>query len=84
MFKTKLIVDGSINKYRVRLLVKGYAQMFGVVTRSETIRLLPALAACKIFQSDLKFAFLNGVLEEEIYLEQLDGFTVFRWMSAKR
>ena len=82
-----LNADDSINKYKARLIVKGYAQIFGVdcsdtfapVARLETIRLLLAVAAqkgWKIFHLDVKFMFLNSVLEEEIYVEQPDGFTV--------
>jgi len=82
-----LNADDSINKYKARLIVKGYAQIFGVdcsdtfapVARLETIRLLLAVAAqkgWKIFHLDIKFAFLNGVLKEEIYVEQPSRFTV--------
>ena len=60
-FRTKLNVDGSVNKYKATLVVKGYAQIFGVdysdtfapVARLETIRLLLAVAAqrgWKLFQ----------------------------------
>ena len=70
-----------MNKYKARLVVKGYAQMFGVdfsetfapVARLDTIRMLLALAAQKgwvIHQMDVKSAFLNGYLEEEIFMEQ--------------
>lgn len=85
VFRTKLNPDGSVNKHKARLVVKGYAQVFGVdysdtfapVARLDTIRLLLALAAqrnWKVFQLDVKSAFLNGFLQEEIYVEQPEGF----------
>ena len=85
MFRTKLNVDGSINKHKARLVVKGYAQVFGVdysdtfalVARLDTIRILLAVAAqmnWRVYQLDVKSAFLNGVLQEEIYVEQPEGF----------
>jgi hypothetical protein len=87
VYRTKLNVDGSINKHKARLAVKGYSQVFGVdfsetfapVARLDTIRMLLALAAqnaWKIYQLDVKSAFLNGYLEEEIYVEQPEGFKV--------
>ncbi|CAL5340699.1 unnamed protein product [Camellia sinensis] len=87
VFSTKLNANGSINKYKARLVVKGYAQIYGVdfsetiapVARLDTIRLLLAIAAqkCwKIYQLDVKSAFLNGFLQEEIYVEQLEGFVM--------
>jgi len=53
VFKTKLNANGSINKYKTRLVVKGYAKIFGVdyfdtfalVARQDTIRMLLAIAA---------------------------------------
>lgn len=87
VYKTKLNPDGSIHKHKARLVVKGYSQMAGIdygdtfapVARHETIRLIVALSAqCgwKIFHLDVKSAFLNGILEEEIYVEQPAGFIV--------
>lgn len=87
IFRTKLNFDGSVNKYKARVVVKGYAQMFGVdfsetfapVARMDTIMMLLALAAQKgwtLHQMDVKSAFLNGYLEEEIFFEQLEGFSV--------
>ena len=87
VFRTKLNADGSINKHKARLVVKGYAQIFGVdffnkfapVARQDTIRMLLAIAAqrgWKICHLDVKSTFLNGFLEEEIYVEQPEGFVV--------
>lgn len=85
VFRTKLNVDGSVNKYKARLVVEGYAKIFGVeysdtfapVARLDTIRLLLAIAAqigWKVYQLYVKSAFLNGFLQEEIYVEQPKGF----------
>lgn len=87
VFRTKQNADCSINKYKARLVVKVYAQIYGVdysdtfapVSRMDTIRLVLAVAAqkgWKVFQLDVKSAFLNGVLQEEIYVEQPEGFVV--------
>ena len=81
IFKRKMKADGVIDKYKARLVVKGYKQREGLdyfdtyspVTRITSIRMLNALAAVyklEIHQIDVKTAFLNGDLEEEIYLEQ--------------
>ena len=85
VFRKKENVDGLINKYKARLVVKGYAQVFGVdyfdtfapIARLDTIRMLLAIATqkqWKIYQLDVKSAFLNGFLKEEIYVEQPEGF----------
>ena len=87
IFKRKLKDDGTIDKYKARLVVKGFRQKEGLdyfdtyspVTRITSIRLLIALAAMydlQIHQMDVKTAFLNGELEEEIYMEQPEGFIV--------
>lgn len=79
VFRTKLNTDGSINKHKAWLVIKGYAQVFGVdysdtfspVARLDTIRLVLAITVqnrWKVFQLDVKFAFLNGILQEEIYV----------------
>ncbi|XP_070017891.1 uncharacterized protein [Nicotiana sylvestris] len=75
IFKRKMKVDGTIDKYKARLVVKGYRQKKGLdyfdtyspITRITSIRLLVALATVydlKIHQMDVKIAFLNGELEE--------------------
>jgi hypothetical protein len=67
------------------LVCKGYAQIEGIgfeetyapVARMEAIRLLLAYACSKnvkVYQMDVKSAFLNGELEEEVYIEQPEGF----------
>ena len=87
IFKRKLKDDGTIDMYKARLVVKGFRQKEGLdyfdtyspVTRITSIRLLIALAAVydlQIHQMDVKTAFLNGELEEEIYMEQPEGFIV--------
>ena len=87
IFKGKLKADGSIDKYSARLVVKGYKQKGGVdyfdtyslVTRITSIRMLVAIATLhnlEIHQMDVKIAFLNGELNEEIYMEQPEGFIV--------
>ena len=82
VFRTKLNADCSINKYKAKLVVKGYAQIFGVDysdTFAPVSRLVLAIAAqkgWKVFQLDVKSAFLNGVLHEEIYVKQPEGFVV--------
>ncbi|KAK4397351.1 Retrovirus-related Pol polyprotein from transposon RE2 [Sesamum angolense] len=85
IYKTKLNADGSIQKHKARLVAKGYSQLPGIdytetfapVARLDTIRALIAIAAnkkWKIHQMDVKSAFLNGYIDEEIYVEQPQGF----------
>ncbi|PKI68061.1 hypothetical protein CRG98_011657, partial [Punica granatum] len=87
IFKTKYNENGSIQKYKARVVAKGYSQVPGVdfnetfapVARKEMIRTVLALAAqleMKVFHLDVKSAFLNGELEEEANVHQLEGYVV--------
>ncbi|GJR50986.1 zinc finger, CCHC-type containing protein [Tanacetum coccineum] len=87
IFKKKMKVDGTIDKFKARLVIQGFRQKEGIdyfdtyapVARISTIRLLIALAATHnlvIHQMDVKTTFLNGDLEEEIYMKQPEGFVM--------
>ncbi|GJS56269.1 zinc finger, CCHC-type containing protein [Tanacetum coccineum] len=80
-------VDGTIDKFKARLVIQGFRQKEGIdyfdtyepVARISTIRLLIALAATHnlvIDQMDVKTAFLNDDLGEEIYMKQPEGFVM--------
>lgn len=79
IFKKKIKADGTIDKYKARLVAKRYKQNEGVdffdtyspVTRIASIRILSiaSLYDLVIHQMDVKTAFLNGDLEEEIYMD---------------
>eukprot|EP00253_Pinus_taeda_P023259 PITA_23259 len=85
LYKTKFDADGRIDKYKARLVAKGYSQKEGIdyedtfapVAKMNTIIIMIALATkydWKLHQLDVKSAFLNGDLKEEIYLVQPEGF----------
>jgi len=85
IYKTKLNEKGEVEKYKARLVAKGYAQKLGIdynevfapVARWDTIRTILAVAACrgwKVYQLDVKSAFLHGELIEVVYVEQPLGY----------
>lgn len=86
VFKIKKDTSGQVTKYKARLVAKGFTQVAGVdygetfspVARLSSVRLLIAFAAHRGLQVDhldVETAFLNGDLEEEIYMEQPEGFS---------
>jgi hypothetical protein len=85
VYKNKMNENGQVIKNKSRLVCKGYAQVEGVdyeeifapVVRLEAIRMFLAFSSyqkIKVYQMDVKSSFLNGNLEEEVYIEQLEGF----------
>lgn len=85
VFTTKMDMNGIIVRYKARLVAKGCSQLFGIdynetfspVVRYSTIRFLIALSVknkLKIDQMDAITAFLQGELDEEIYIEQPEEF----------
>nr|GEZ36898.1 zinc finger, CCHC-type [Tanacetum cinerariifolium] len=87
IFKIKIKVDRIVDKFKARLVIEGFRQKEGIdyfdtyapVVRITTIRLLLALAAIHnlvIHQMDIKTTFLNGDLDEEVYMKQPEGFVM--------
>lgn len=85
IFKVKIDVEGNTVKYKARLVAKGYLQGFGIdyeemfapVSMFDIIKLILAIAEqrqWRIYQLDVKSAFLNRELNEEVYMEQPEGY----------
>jgi hypothetical protein len=85
VFRNKQDEHGVVTRNKARLVAKGYAQVTGLdfegtfapVARLESIRILLAYAthhSFTLFQMDVKSAFLNGPIKEEVYVEQPPGF----------
>ena len=81
LYKIKHAADGSIEKFKARFLARGFSQVEGVdyeesfalVARYTSICSIISIAAemgWKIHQMDVKTAFLNGFIQEEVYIEQ--------------
>nr|GEV55618.1 hypothetical protein [Tanacetum cinerariifolium] len=84
LFKKKAKMDGNVHTYKACLVAKGYTQTSGIdyketfspVADIRAVRILIAIAAYydyEILQMDVKTAFLNGYLNEEVYMEQPKG-----------
>jgi hypothetical protein len=87
IYKIKHAVDGSVKKYKARFVARGFSQVAGVdydetfapVAQHTSIRTIIALAAYmgwKLHQIDVKTAFLNGEIDEEVYIKQPEGFMI--------
>ncbi|GKB46814.1 zinc finger, CCHC-type containing protein [Tanacetum coccineum] len=85
IFKRKLKVDGTIKKFKARLVIQGFKQKseidyfdsYAPVARISTIRLLIIMTSIHnliIHQMDVKTTFLNAYLDEEVYMNQPQGF----------
>ena len=85
LYKIKHAADGSVEKYKARFVARGFSQkeaidydeIFAPVARYTTIHTIISLASVldwKLHQMDVKTAFLNGEVEQEVYVEQLEGF----------
>jgi len=79
IYKVKQVADGSVEKYKARFVARGFSQIEGIdyeetfapVARYSSIRTILALSALMgwhIHQMDVKTVFLNGVIEEEVYI----------------
>ena len=84
IYKRKRGSDEKVETFKARLVAKGYTQRegidyeetFSLVAMLTSIRILLSIAACldfEIWQMDVKTAFLNGNLEEDIYIHQPEG-----------
>ncbi|GJT78117.1 retrovirus-related pol polyprotein from transposon TNT 1-94 [Tanacetum coccineum] len=89
VFRNKLDENGIVSRNKARLVSQGYNQQEGIdydetyapVARLESIRILLAYACAldfKLFQMDVKSAFLNGFINEEVYVAQPPGFIDFK------
>ncbi|GJY60090.1 retrovirus-related pol polyprotein from transposon TNT 1-94 [Tanacetum coccineum] len=89
VFRNKLDENGIVSRNKARLVAQGYNQQEGIdydetyalVARLESIRILLAYACAldfKLFQMDVKSAFLNGFINEEVYVAQPPGFIDFK------
>jgi hypothetical protein len=89
VYKIKHAADGSVEKFKERFVARGFTQKEGItyeetfspVARYTSIQNIISLASVlgwKLHQMDVKTTFLNGKIEQEIFVEQLDGFILHK------
>ncbi|GKD75868.1 retrotransposon protein, putative, ty1-copia subclass [Tanacetum coccineum] len=94
LFKKKTDMDGAVHTYKARLVANGYTQTLGIdyeetfspVADIKAIRILIAITTFydyEIWKMDVKTAFLNGYLSEEVYMEQPEGFVNPKYPKQK-
>eukprot|EP00253_Pinus_taeda_P034944 PITA_34944 len=85
LYKIKHVANGSVEKFKARFVARGFSRVEGVnyeerfasVARYTSIRTMISIVVemgWRIHQMDVKDAFLNGVIQEEVYIEQPEGF----------
>ena len=88
IYKVKQVVDRSVEKYKARFFAQAISQIEGIdyeetfapIARYSSIRTILSLSAqmgWHIHQMDVKTAFLNGIIKEEVYIEKPEGFEIF-------
>ena len=87
IYKRKFDNDGNVVKHKARLVAKGFSQEPGIdyneafspVARLDIVRTVLAIAGhheWKVYPMDVKSSFLNGILQEEVYVQQPSGYQI--------